>query len=182
MTHLSEAPHRRTRDERGATFPSPLVVLSIVAVAMAAIAFIATQDTGAGDGLETVSRPSTAPTSSSPTAAPTTAAPTKEAKPKKKTKPKPEFVRAETYVEVYNNSGISGLAGSTASRASGAGWNVVAADNWYGTIPASTVYYPERLKPAAKALAKDLGISRLLPAVDPMRFDRLTVILTSDYA
>jgi hypothetical protein len=180
MTHPSEAPQRRTRDERGATFPSPLVILSIVAVAMAAIAFIATQDTGASDGLETVSRPSTAPTTSSPTAAPTTAAPTKKAKPKEK--PKPKFVRAETYVEVYNNSGISGLAGSTASRASGAGWNVVAADNWYGTIPASTVYYPERLKPAAKALAKDLGISRLLPAVDPMRFDRLTVILTSDYS
>ena len=50
--------------------------------------------------------------------------------------------RGGTYVEVYNNSGISGLAGTTAARAQGAGWQVVGSDNWYGTIPASTVYFP----------------------------------------
>ena len=58
--------------------------------------------------------------------------------------------RATTYVEVYNNSGITGLAGSVAARAQGAGWQVVGSDNWYGTIPASTVYYPPRLKAAAE--------------------------------
>ena len=67
--------------------------------------------------------------------------------------------RGETYVEVFNNSGISGLAGSTAARAQGAGWNVVGSDNWYGTIPASTVYYPPRLRAAAELLGKDLGIA-----------------------
>jgi hypothetical protein len=87
-----------------------------------------------------------------------------------------------TSVEVYNNSGISGLAGSTASRIAGAGWQVVGSDNWYGTIPASTVYYPDRLEEEAELLAKDLGIARLNPAISPMRFDRLTVILTGDYA
>ncbi len=86
------------------------------------------------------------------------------------------------YVEVYNNSGISGLAGSKASQISGAGWQVVGSDNWYGTIPASTVYYPERLAAAAKLLARDLGIERMRPAISPMRFDRLTVILTADAA
>ncbi len=55
-------------------------------------------------------------------------------------------------------------------------------DNWYGTIAASTVYFPPDLKAPAKALAKDLGIARLQPAIDPMRYDRLTVILTSDYS
>ena len=55
-------------------------------------------------------------------------------------------------------------------------------DNWYGTIDASTVYFPPDLKAPAKALAKDLGIARLQPAIDPMRYDRLTVILTSDYS
>jgi hypothetical protein len=96
--------------------------------------------------------------------------------------PKPVVRRGETYVEVYNNSGISGLAGSTAARAQGAGWQVVGSDNWYGTIPASTVYYPPRLHAAARLLGRDLGISRLRPAIAPMRGDRLTVILTGDYS
>ena len=90
--------------------------------------------------------------------------------------------RGGTYVEVYNNSGISGLAGSTAARAQGAGWQVVGSDNWYGTIAASTVYFPARLKDQAELLGKDLGIERLKPAIAPMRGDRLTVILTSDYS
>ena len=90
--------------------------------------------------------------------------------------------RGDTYVEVFNNSGISGLAGSTAARAQGAGWQVVGSDNWYGTIPASTVYFPARLHAQAKLLGKDLGIARIKPAIAPMRGDRLTVILTRDYS
>ena len=33
----------RPRDQRGLVFPSPVVILSVVAVAMAAIAYVATQ-------------------------------------------------------------------------------------------------------------------------------------------
>jgi hypothetical protein len=139
---------------------------------MAGLAFIVTQDKTPGQDFQTVSEPSP-----SPKPKPSTT-PTQE--PQKKRKP--EFRRSDIFVEVYNNSGITGLAGATASTASGAGWNVVGSDNWYGTIAASTVYYPPRLKTPAKALAKDLGIARLQPAVDPMRYDRLTVILTSDYS
>jgi hypothetical protein len=40
------------------------------------------------------------------------------------------------------------------------------------------VYYPPRLKAAGHLLALDLGIRRSMPAVTPMRLDRLTVILT----
>jgi hypothetical protein len=81
-------------------------------------------------------------------------------------------------VEVFNNSSISGLAGRVAGQAAHAGWQVVGSDNWYGTIPSSTVYYPPRLKAAGHLLALDLGIRRTMPAVTPMRLDRLTVILT----
>lgn len=95
---------------------------------------------------------------------------------------KPQVKRDTVYVSVFNNSNITGLAGTTASRISTAGWQVVATDNWYGTIPATTIYYPERLKAAAELLSKDLGIERVLPAVDPMSMDRLTLILTSDFA
>ncbi len=34
----------RVRTERGAAFPSPLVMLSIIAIAMAGFAFVATRD------------------------------------------------------------------------------------------------------------------------------------------
>ncbi len=43
------------------------------------------------------------------------------------------------------------------------------------------MYYPPRLKAAAKLLARDLGIARTKPTIPPMRGDRLTVILTADY-
>jgi hypothetical protein len=180
---------RRRRDQRGIALSSPLALLAAGAVVMAGAAFVIT---GGGHDADTPDRATAAaaPTRSSPTAsaAPTSAAPThvikkKVTKKKKhKKKAKPAVRRADTYVEVYNNSGISGLAGSTASRAQGAGWQVVGSDNWYGTIPASTVYYPPRLYAQAQMLSRDLGISRVKPAIAPMRGDRLTVILTSDYS
>ncbi len=94
--------------------------------------------------------------------------------------PEPEIKRGEIYVEVYNNSNISGLAGRVAEKATGAGWQVVGSDNWVGTIPTNTVYYPKRLKDEAELLALDLGIKRTYLAVAPMKLDRLTVILTGE--
>lgn len=158
----------RTRDQRGVVTPSPVVMLSVIAVAMAGIAFVATRG---GEPAErevaTVARE----------AAPSTS-PSTEPTPTKEPKPKPAVQRGKVYVEVYNNSGITGLAGRVAERASSIGWQVVGSDNWYGTIPATTVYFPPKLKQAAKTLALDLGIRRTAPAVDPMRLDRLTLILT----
>jgi hypothetical protein len=164
----------RTRDERGIALPSPVAALSLGAVLLAGVVFVAT-DGDAGEPTR-VARSVTA----TPTPAPSSTAP----KPvlKERTKPRPRVRRGEVYVEVYNNSGISGLAGTTATRISGAGWQVVGSDNWYGTIPQSTVYFPERLRAAARMLARDLGIERIKPAISPMRFDRLTVILTTDRA
>ncbi len=82
-------------------------------------------------------------------------------------------------VVVYNNSGISGLAAGKAALLQGAGWSVAGADNWYGDIVANTVYYPPHHRDDAQKLAKTLHISRLMPAVTPMQFDRLTVIFTT---
>ena len=173
-SRTSSASSRR-RDERGVAFPSPVVMLSIIAVAMAGFAFVATSDEEPTERrITTASAPATeTPT---PEVVPTTPAPTK------KPKPKPEVQRGEVYVEVYNNSGIKCLAAGTAAKATQVGWQVVGEDNWQGVIPASTVYYPARLEAAAKLLALDLGIQRTAPAVVPMRMDRLTVILTVDAA
>jgi hypothetical protein len=160
---------RRVRDQRGVVFPSPVVILSVVAVAMAGVAFVATRDSAPTEReISTVSEPQ-------PSATPS---PTEAATPPKPKPKKPEVDRSKVYIVVFNNSNESGLAGRVAADASRIGWQVVGSDNWYGTIPASTVYYPPRLERAGKLLALDLGIQRTAPAVDPMRLDRLTVILT----
>jgi hypothetical protein len=155
---------------------SPVALLSVAAVVVAGAAFLFT---GHDEEPTPVATPVVATTSAAPTS--TAPAPVVEQKQKKKVVKK-KVRRGGTYVEVYNNSGISGLAGSTAARAQGAGWQVVGSDNWYGTIAASTVYFPARLEEQARLLGKDLGIKRLKPAIAPMRGDRLTVILTRDYS
>ncbi len=173
MSTSRRARGRHARNQRGVVFPSPVVMLSIIAVAMAGVAFVATRGQEPTEReVTTVSRADLKATPS-----PSPALPTSKPKPIK-----PAVKRGSIYVEVYNNSGITGLAGRIAGRATDAGWQVVGSDNWYGTIPTSTVYYPQRLKAAAKLLALDLGISRLSPAVDPMRLDRLTIVLTADAA
>ena len=161
----------RVRDQRGVVLPSPLVMLSVIAVAMAAIAFVATRG---GEPTEREITPA-ARESSEPSA---TAEQTKKPKPTKA--PEPAVERGKVYVEVYNNSAVTGLAGRVAQKAGDVGWQVVGADNWYGTIPTSTVYFPQKLERAAKLLALDLGIERTAPAVEPMRMDRLTLILTGE--
>lgn len=164
---------RLHRSERGMALSSPVALLSAGAVLVAGAAFFAT---GGEPSRPEVAAPVTAAPSDPP---PVTPAPEPVIEEKKKPR-KPPVRRGQVYVEVYNNSGISGLAGRTAAKAGGAGWQVVGSDNWYGTIPASTVYFPERLRAEAKLLGRDLGITRLKPAIAPMRLDRLTVILTGD--
>lgn len=155
--------------EAGVTAPSPVVMLSVVAVAMAGIALIATRGEGGSGQLRPVSQPETAVTSTAPVV---TVAP----------KPKPPVVRKDVIVEIYNTSAIKGLAARTASKAAVLNWQVVGTDNWSASVPAPTIYFGPRLEDAARLLAKDLGINRVRPAVDPMKPDRVTVILTSDYA
>lgn len=162
----------RGRDERGVAYPSPLVMLSVIAIAMAGIAFVATKDQPEQERrVETVASAQ----EESPAAEP---APEPAPEPVPVEPQKLAVERAQVYVEVYNNTGIRGLAAETASKVSGAGWQVVGTDNWVGTIPAPTVYFPKRLKAAAELLALDLGIQRVQPSVAPMKQDRLTLILT----
>ena len=164
---------RADRDQRGVAFPSPVAILSIVAVAMAGLTLFATRNTPPTEREVT-------PTSSQQhrvrEQAPQHVAKTPQ-------KPiKPAVQRGKVMVEVFNNSGITGLAGRYADQATKAGWKVTGSDNWYGTIVASTVYYPAKLKAAAKLIALDLGLHRVVPAAGGMHRDRLTVILTADAA
>jgi len=159
------------RDQRGVVLPSPVMILSVVAVTMAAVAW----------GLTRHHEPTERAVTSTSQHAPS-AHQTPVVKPKTHHQPKkprkPSLDRSKVVVEVFNNSHVTGLAGRVAERAAHLGWQVVGSDNWYGTIPASTVYFPPRLAGAGRQLALDLGIHRTMPAVSPMRLDRLTVILT----
>lgn len=85
-------------------------------------------------------------------------------------------------VEVYNNTARKGLAEDVATRARQAGWTVAGRDNWRGKIVTSTVYYPPGMQAEATQLAKDIGITSTKDALPNMKKDRLSVILTSDYA
>ena len=171
---MSRGVRERSRDERGLVLPTRLMVFSISVVALAALGFVVTQP---DKGPDTASPAAVSKPNSTPTTVPTTVPVT----PARTANPKPAIRKGAVYVTVFNNSNVKGLAGSTATRAQHAGWNVVGTDNWYGTVDASTVYFAPRLKAAAHALATDLGISRVRPAIAPMRMDRLTVILTGDY-
>jgi hypothetical protein len=163
----------RGRDERGLVLPTRLMVFSVSAVALAGLAFVATQP-----GSPDTAHPAAV---SQPRTTPSVPAPATAVVPAPQPRATPAVKRAKVYVTVFNNSNVKGLAGKTATRAEHAGWNVVGTDNWYGTVDASTVYFPARLKAAGTLLAKDLGIARVKPAIAPMRTDRLTVILTADY-
>jgi hypothetical protein len=158
----------RRRDQRGVVLPSPVMMLSIVAVVMAGVAFFVTRGHEPAEReIAIVSQPSTSPTPSATASAVPT--PTRTPKP---------VVRKKVMVEVFNNTPTKGLAAVVSSKVSNVGWQVVGADNWYGSIPATTVYYPAKLKREGKQLALDLGIKRTAKAVDPMKLDRLTLILT----
>ncbi|WP_408896464.1 LytR C-terminal domain-containing protein [Nocardioides sp. R1-1] len=172
----------RGTDQRGAVLPSPVVLLSIVAVALAAIAFVATRgdrpaerDISATKAAATPSPDAGQPTdpgaSTGPSETPT------EDKPAP-----PPVVRGDHAVAVFNNTAIRGLAGRVSEKVEAAGWKVAAADNWYGTVPATTVYFPKGKKAVAQQLALDLGIARVLPAdIDSDMSDtNLTLILTGE--
>jgi len=172
----------RRRTEDGVVLPTRLMVFSISAIALAGLVFVATQGGDDGDtaapssshSQPTIGKPNgTAPTIT-PTETPTVT-------PTRTPKPPPVINKAKTTVVIFNNSNVKGLAGRTATKAQTLTWNVVATDNWYGTVDATTVYFGKGMKAAAQALAKDLGIARVKPAIAPMQSDRLTVILTADY-
>lgn len=180
------------RDAAGRVTSTIVAVVSVVAIAAALVGLLVN---GSGDEAPVAGGEPTA-AESSPAESPTqtqsesTSAPEPKPTPKSKSKPKPEpkpEPEAEpepavpsVYVEVYNMTSVSGLASSKAAQLQDAGWQVVGIDNWRGNIPASTVYYPDGMADEATQLANSLGITRTRGAVAPMKFDRLTVILTTD--
>lgn len=169
---------RPSKGERGVALPTPVIALSVLTVVAAVVIFWVTGGDDRGDEIAKAGAGPSASASASPKAAKAekSAAPEK----KKPAKPAPPPVdRSKVSVEVYNNTNIAGLAGEVAGKATTVGWNVVGEDNWMGSIPANTVYFPAGMEREGKQLADDLGIKRTHLSVEgSMKGDRLTVILT----
>ena len=160
--------HDNTADaSSGATSPKPSAKPSTIAASVP----------------EPSSKP-TAPTTTpatSPSQAPSSTPTTSEVTQPPATEPTTIPAAERPAAEIYNNTPRKGLADSVAGRARQAGWSVAGADNWHGKIAESTVYYPPGMLVAANQLARDIGVGRTKGALDNMKKDRLTVILTSDY-
>jgi hypothetical protein len=200
---------RRPRGDQGQVLSSLVAVAAVVAIVAGLLVLFGTRghDSKADEpsGASTPkpsSKPSSGPStiaasiprpseSKTPPAVTPSTAPTEPPKTTQTTQPtqppstQPVTIPAEERpaIEVYNNTAHKGLADSVAGRARQAGWTVSGSpDNWHGKVATSSVYYPPGMLEAANQLARDLGIGRTTGALDNMKKDRLTVILTSDYA
>ncbi|MDX6259345.1 MAG: hypothetical protein QOH84_1033 [Kribbellaceae bacterium] len=198
----------RPQDEKGQVLSSLVAVLAVVAIVGGLLVLFGTRgndsvaDSGKPAGRTT---PSVTPKPSPKPSAPVSSAPSVELSSQPSTPPPVEPtapasvepsgpptappsapasipVTERPAVEVYNNTPRKGLAEDVSVRARQAGWIVTGRDNWHGKIVASTVYFPAGMQAEANQLARDLGISRTKDALDNMKKDRLTVILTTDYA
>jgi cytoskeletal protein RodZ len=198
----------RPKGDRGQVLSSLVAVAAVVAIVAGLLVLFGTrghdseaeEPSGAKSPKPSTSGPSTiaasipkpsskptAPPSSQPTTAPSSESTSQPTSEPPATVPPPSgpttIPPAERpAIEVYNNTARKGLADQVAGRARQAGWTVAGSpDNWHGKIAESTVYYPPGMLDAANQLARAIGVGRTKGALDNMKKDRLTVILTSDY-
>lgn len=129
----------------------------------------------------TPSTAATATTSASPSSSPAATRSASPGPPDVTPAAQPTPVPKRLPVVVFNQTTHRGLAAEVGEEIAQAGWTVVGVDNWVGTVPRTTVYHPDGYRRDAEALANFLGIDRVRLAVSPMRDDRLTVILMTDY-
>ena len=93
--------------------------------------------------------------------------------------PTPTVGRSDVAVSVLNATRTPGLAAQVAGQVTAAGWTVSATGNWAGGAAQTAVHYPPGREAEAQLLADDLGIVAVVPAVQGMNTERLTVLLLS---
>ena len=157
----------RERADEGFAMSSPVALMSAAAVVLAGVAS---------------SSPTTA-CDAGPGALAAGPAPVERKVVMQAVKVEPTVKRSDVYVSVYNNSNITGLAGTTAP----ADHQPPAGRSSAPTTGTARSRRPRSTTPSGSRTrrccsSKDLGIQRVIPPVDPMLMDRLTLILTSDFA
>ncbi|MEO6604750.1 MAG: LytR C-terminal domain-containing protein [Aeromicrobium sp.] len=168
--------HRRT-PSRNLFVPSSWFVVFTIAACLIAVGGLgwvlvkgdSSDDTATPPNVTTTTTQAPEPTDTEPTATPTPSPTPTETE---------TAVSRDTPVSVLNNTGTPGFAGDFSTKVKVAGWTVGGVGNWRGSVGENTVYYPDGLQDQAEQLAKDVGIDRVKPRVDPMRTDRLTIILS----
>ena len=165
--------HRKT-PSRNLFVPSSWFIVLTIAACLAAAAGIGWLLVKGDDSTDTVTPPSASATTPAPTDTTASPSPTPTPTPSETEPP----VARDTPVSVLNNTGVAGAAGTFADKVKNAGWTVGGVGNWRGSIGQNTVYYPTGMQDQAEQLAKDVGIDRVRPRIDPMRTDRLTIILS----
>jgi hypothetical protein len=189
----------RSADDKGQVLSSFAAVAAVVAIVAGLLVLFGTKGDNSAAGSKPNSTPAAKTSFSHPTSAPATtpaqpsttpsqprpsqpmpSQPTPSAQPTVGSTPIPTAELPE--VVVFNNTKRKGLADQVATKARAVGWRVAGADNWHGKVVTSTVYYPAGLQAEAAQLAKVLGIGRIKDALPNMQQDRLSVILTTDYA
>ncbi|TDE10395.1 LytR C-terminal domain-containing protein [Jiangella asiatica] len=85
-------------------------------------------------------------------------------------------------IGVLNQTGVTGLAEFAQQRFEEGGWEVPAIGSWDGSVPETTVYYPEDQQEVAEALmAQFPEIGRIMPTFEGINQERVIVILVDDY-
>ena len=96
--------------------------------------------------------------------------------------PSPTPTVEKVPVIVLNQTGISGLAAKFQKELEAAGWTVSGIDDFVGNVPATTVYFPPDMRPAAKLLMREFPVvGRIRPAFSGISTTQLTVILGKDF-
>ena len=161
----------------GSSLPSPLLLLSVAAVALAGAAFVATTAAARAEAARSAAAPTT-------TVRVTHADPDRRPRPPSRSRRPSRRSRSWSSAATRLRRGVQQLRhhrpGRQHRRAgprAPAGRSSAPTTGTARSRPARSTTRP-RLQAAAKLLAKDLGIGRIKPAIAPMRVDRLTVILT----
>lgn len=85
-------------------------------------------------------------------------------------------------VGIANQTSVAGLAAFAQQRLEDGGWEVPATSDFEGTVPETTVYYPEGMQEAAEALAAQFPeIGRVEPSFEGLNQSRLVLILVDDF-
>lgn len=103
--------------------------------------------------------------------------PTASAEPSPTPSPTPTVSRSDVAVSVLNATRTPGLAAQVSGQVTAAGWTVAATGNWAGGAAQTAVHYPPGREAEARLLAADLGIDSVVPSVQGMNTERLTVLL-----
>ncbi|GAA0614658.1 hypothetical protein GCM10009547_15630 [Sporichthya brevicatena] len=153
---------------------SALAALAVIVLVGVLILAFGTDDDPAAEQAGPAATASPAPGQpAAPTPTPEPAAPTPSPTPRP---------AAKVPVVVFNQTTVRGLAQTFADELTAGGWTVAGVDDWRGNVPATTVYFPPGLRPAAKALmAQFPQIGRIRPAFAGISTTQLTVILSKDF-